>query len=116
MGPIPASQFRPQLPDTNTNIRKDNAMEKRKRATPKMFRPATLKPTTMHPSLPKAPPKPQNDVLDSHPLPSVPVHKSTPWAGVSKMSGNLFEDGNWLLLPNYLDNGNENITEMNLRL
>ena len=48
MGPIPASQFRPQLPDTKPKIRKDNAMEKRKRATHKMFRPATPKPTTMH--------------------------------------------------------------------
>ena len=27
------------------------------------------------------------------------------------MSGNLFEDRNWLLPPNYLDNGNENETE-----
>ena len=43
MGPIPApvSQFRPPLPDTNSNIRKNNAAEKRKRATPKKFRPAT---------------------------------------------------------------------------
>ena len=27
------------------------------------------------------------------------------------MSGNLFEDRNWLLLPNYLSNDNENKTE-----
>ena len=27
------------------------------------------------------------------------------------MSGNLFIDRNWLLLPNYLDNGNKNKTE-----
>ena len=27
------------------------------------------------------------------------------------MSGNQFEDRNWLLPPNYLDNGNENKTE-----
>ena len=27
------------------------------------------------------------------------------------MSGNLFEEGNWLLPPNYLDNGKENKTE-----
>ena len=27
------------------------------------------------------------------------------------MSGNLFEDRNWLLPPNYLDNGNENKSE-----
>ena len=41
MGPVPVSQFRPLLPDTNPNIRKDNATEKRKRAAPKRFRPAT---------------------------------------------------------------------------
>ena len=58
MDPVPISQFRPPLPDTNSNIRKDNAMEKR-RAAPKRFRPATPKPTTMHPPLPQAPPKPQ---------------------------------------------------------
>ena len=36
MGPIPVpiSQFRPPLPNTNPNIRKDNPAEKRKRATP----------------------------------------------------------------------------------
>ena len=45
MGPVPAptpataSQVRPPLPNTNPNIRKDNAMEKRKRAMPKRFRP-----------------------------------------------------------------------------
>ena len=44
MGPIPTpgSQFRPPLPDTNPNIRKDTVTEKRKRAIPKRkFRPAT---------------------------------------------------------------------------
>ena len=55
MGPVPASQFRPSLPDTNPNIRKDNTMEKRKRATPKKFRPAIPKPTTACPPLPEAP-------------------------------------------------------------
>ena len=43
--PAPASQFRPLLPNTSPNIRKDNAMEKRKRAVPKRFRPAAPKPT-----------------------------------------------------------------------
>ena len=49
MGPIqaPGSQFRPPLPDTNPNVRKDNVTEKRNRATSKKkFRPAT-------PSLPQ---------------------------------------------------------------
>ena len=105
------SQFRPQLPDTNPNIRKDNAVEKRKRAAPKRFRPATPKPTTTHLPLPEAPPKPKNDVPDGEPLPSVPVCKSTPWPGAGKMSGNLFKNRNWLLPPNYLDNANENKTE-----
>ena len=45
MGPIPqppSSQYRPPQPDTNPNVRKDNAMEKRKRAAPtKRFRPST---------------------------------------------------------------------------
>ena len=69
MGLIPASQFRPPLPNTNPNIRKDNATEKRKRATPKRFRPATPKPTTTCPPLPETHPKPKNDVPDSQPLP-----------------------------------------------
>ena len=64
MGPISAliSQLRPPLPNTNPNIRKDNATEKRMRATPKKFRPATPKPTAACPPLPEAPPKPKNDV------------------------------------------------------
>ena len=113
MGPIPVpiSQFRPPMPDTNPNIRKNNATEKRKRATPKKFRPPTPKPTTAHLPLPEAPPKPENDA----PLPSIPVHESTPWPGAGKMSGNLFEDRNWLLPPNYLDNSKENKTENELK-
>ena len=61
--------------------------------------------------IPEAPPKPKTDVPDSQSPPSVPVCKSTPWPGTGKMSGNLFEDRNWLLPPNYLDNANENKTE-----
>ena len=111
MGPIPASQFRPPLPDTNPNIRKDKVTEKRKRAAPKRFRPATAKPTIMCLPLPEVPPKAKTDVPDTQPQHSVPVHKSTPWPDTGKMSGNLFEDRNWLLPPNYLDNANENKTE-----
>ena len=75
MGPIPVpiSQFRLPLPDTNSNIRKNNDAEKRKRATPKKFRQATSKPTTACLPLPEAPPKPKNDA----PLLSLPVHEST---------------------------------------
>ena len=101
MGPIPtpSSQFRPPLPDTNPNIRKDTVTEKRKRAMPKKkFRPATPKPAAACPPMPEAPPKPKGDV----PLASVPVQESTPLPGTGKMSGNLFEDRNWLLPQNYL--------------
>ena len=45
MGPIPqpaSSQYRPPQPDTNPKVRKDNAVEKRKRTAPtKRFRPST---------------------------------------------------------------------------
>ena len=100
MGPIPThgSQFRPPLPDTNSNIRKDTVTEKRKRATPKKkFRPATPKPATVHPPLPEAPPKPKNDILS----PSVPSRENTPWPGTGKMSGNLFDERNWFIPQNY---------------
>ena len=107
--PVPSSQLRPPLPNTNPKVRKDNVTEKRKRATPKKkFRPANPKPTTVHPLLPEAPPKPKNSMF----LPSVPVREDTPWPGTGKMSGNPFEDRNWLLPKNYLatENKNENAT------
>ena len=96
MGPIPVSvpgnQFRPPLPETNPNVRKNDVTEKRKRATPKKkFRPATPKITTTCPPLTEAPPKPKNCTI------SVPVREDTPWPSTGKMSGNLFEDRNWLL-------------------
>ena len=75
MGPAPvpaptstsaaASQFRPPLPNTTPDIRKDNAIEKRKRAAPKRLRPAAPKPTTTHLPLPESPPKLKNDVPDT---------------------------------------------------
>ena len=109
--PAPISQFRPPLPNTNPNIRKNNAAEKRKRATPKKFRPAT--PNLLQHVCPyqRSLPKPKNDA----PIPSIPVHESIPWPGAGKISGNLFEDRNWLLPPNYLDNGKENKTESELK-
>ena len=108
MGPAPTSQFRPPLPDTNPNIRKDNAGEKRRQAAPKRFRPAAPRPTTMHLPIPEAPPKPKTDVPDNRPPPSVPVHESTPWPGTGKVSGNLFEERIWLRPQNNLDNDNRN--------
>ena len=83
-------------------------LEKRKRATPKKFRPATPKPTAACPPLPEAPSKPKN----SAPLPSIAAREDTLWPGTGKMLGNLFEDRNWLLAKNYLttENKNENAT------
>ena len=100
MGPIiPAlvSQFRPPLPETNPNFRKGDTTEKRKRATPKKkFRPATPRVALMHPPLPQAPPKPSSSAS------SAPVREDTPWPSTGKMSGNLFEERNWLLPKDYL--------------
>ena len=95
MGPIipaPVSQFRPPLPETNPNFKKSDTTDKRKRATPKKkFRSATLRVATTCPPLLQAPPKPNSNTS------SAPVREDTPWPGTGKMSGNLFEDRNWLL-------------------
>ena len=100
MGPIIptlANQFRLPLPETNSNIRKNDMAEKRKRATTKKrFRPATPKTTTTCPPLPEAPPKPKSNTSPT------PRREDTPWPGPGKMSGNLFQDRNWLLPKNYL--------------
>ena len=55
--PTPSSQFRPPLPDTYPNIRKDNVTEKRKRATPKKFRPVTPQTYCSMPTLARGPTK-----------------------------------------------------------
>ena len=75
--PLSVNQFRPPLPETNPNVRRNDVTNKRKRATPKKkFRPATPKLTTACPPLPEAPPKPKN----SAPLPSIPAREDTLWA------------------------------------
>ena len=105
--PVPGNQFRPPLMETNPNVWKNYVTEKIKRATPKKkFRPATPKITTTCPPLPEAPPKPKNST------PSVPAREGTPWPSTGKMSGNLFEDRNWLFSKNYLvtENKNESMT------
>ena len=102
MGPIvPAlvSQFRPLLLETNPNIRKGDSAEKRKRATPKKrFRPATPWATMTHPPLLQIAPKPTNCTSSA----PVTVREDTPWPGTGKMSGNLFEERNWVLPKNYV--------------
>ena len=52
----------------------------------------------------QAPAKPKTDVPENRPplLENAPVCESTPWPGAGKVSGNLFEDRNWLLPPKYL--------------
>ena len=110
MGHIPhpiSSQYRPPQLDTNPKVRKDNAMQKRKREAPtKRFRPsAAPKPneTAAQPpaTVSKALEDPENR---PPPLEKAQVHESTPWPGAGRMSGNLFEDRNQLLPPNYLNN------------
>ena len=80
-------------------------MEKRKRTvSTKRFRPsetAAQPPATVS----KVPEAPENR---PPPLEKVKVHESTPWPGAGRMSGNLFEDRNWLLPPNYLNNDCKN--------
>ena len=102
MGPIipaPVSQFRPPLQETNPDIRKGDFTEKRKRATSKKrFRSATPKATVTCQPLLQAAPKPTNS---ASPAP-VTVREDTPWPGTGKMSGNLFEERNWVLPKDYL--------------
>ena len=73
MSPIPASQFRPLLPDTNPNIRKDNATEKRKRAMPKRFGPSTAP----NPTTTQAPATVSQATVN--PKTDVPENKPPPW-------------------------------------
>ena len=124
MAPIPqpaSSQYRPPQLDTNPNVRKDKAMEKRKRAVPiKRFRPniaSRPSETAMCPpaTISKTPinVKSQADALENRPLPleDAPVHERSPWPSAGKMSGNLFEERkDCLLPPNYLNNGNKDTT------
>ena len=107
--PQPTSQYKPPQLDTNPKVRKDNAVEKRKRAVPtKRFRPSAApksSETAAHPTatISKAPVnvKPQTDAPQNRPPPleSAPVCESTPWPSAGRMSGNFFGDRNWLLLP-----------------
>ena len=123
MGLIPqpaSSQYRPPQPDTNPNVRKDSTEEKRKwAALTKRFRPSTApKPseTALWPTVTvsKAPVnvKSKTDASENRPptLEEAQVCKSTSWPGAGRMSGNLFEDRNWLLPPNYLNNDCKNAT------
>ena len=80
MGPIiPAlvSQFRLPLPETNPNVRKSDASEKRKRVTPKKrLRPATPRVIVTCLPLLQVPPKSTNDAATT-PAPAT-VRENTP--------------------------------------
>ena len=51
----------------------------------------------MHPPLLQTSPKLTNGADDA-----VTVREDTPWPGTGKMSGNLFEERNWVLPKDYL--------------
>ena len=51
----------------------------------------------VHPPFLQTTPKPTNGAVDA-----VTVREDTPWPGTGKMSGNLFEERNWVLLKDYL--------------
>ena len=116
MGAIPqptSSQYRPPQLDTNPKVRKDNTAEKRKRAVPtKRFRPSAApksSKTAVQPpvTVSKVPEAPENR---PSPIENFQVCESSPWPGAGRMLGNLFEDRNWLLPPNYLNNDCKNPT------
>ena len=109
MGPIPqpaSSQYRPPQPDTNPKVRKDTMQKRKRAASTKRFRPSTApKPSKAATQPPATAPKALEDPENRPPtLEKAPVYKSTPWPGAGRMLGNLFEDRNWLLPPNYLNN------------
>ena len=54
----------------------------------------------MHSPIPKNPPKPASNAAAAS-MPAM-VRQDTPWLGAGKMSGNLFQDRNWLLPKDYL--------------
>ena len=104
MGPIipaPVNQYRLPLPEMNPNVRKGNPTEKRRTVTSKRkFRPVAPKATATCSPIPKTPPKPtSNAAATSTPM---MVRQDTPWPGACNMSGNLFQDRNWLLPKDYL--------------
>ena len=69
--------------------------------TPKRrFRPVAPKATAMCSPLPKTPPKPASNAAAAS-MPMM-VRQDTPWPSAGNMSGNMFQDRNWLLPKDYL--------------
>ena len=99
--PAPANQYGLPLPEMNPNVRKGNATEKRRTVTPKRrFRPVAPKATVTCSPLPKTHQKPISNAAAAST--SMTVRQDTPWPSTGKMSGNLFQDRNWLLPKDYL--------------
>ena len=107
IGPIPQpanNQFRPPQLDTNSNVRKDKATEKRKRAMPtKRFRAntvskpseaATCPPATISKAPTNIKPQAQEEISDNRPPPLAnSLHcESTPWPNSGTILGNLFKE------------------------
>ena len=104
MGPAPISKFRSPLPDTNPNIRKDNAVEKREQHPRGLGHQLLSLPLCIYP------------YQRPHQNPKMMYHIANPYLQFQFTRAHhglvqVFEDINWLLPPNYLDNGNENNLE-----
>ena len=101
--PTPNGQFRPPLPETNPKFHKNDNVEKRKTATPNgKLRPATPRIAMIWLPFPQAPPKSSNNTtINCKNIPTT-IREGTPWPGMGKMSGNLFDNRNWLLPKGYL--------------
>ena len=122
LGPKPQPQtiqFRPPLPDTNPQERKESkATEKNKRLSPikkfnAVYSPNSGNITAQLPqgSAPINPESQQPTTLENNPPPleDAPVHAGTPWPRAGKMSSNLLEIRNdWPLTPS--TNASTNIT------
>ena len=93
--PTLANQYRLPLPETNPN-----ATKKRTVTLKRKFRPVAPKATVTCSPIPKTPPKStSNAAATSTPM---MVRQDTPWPSAGNMSGNLFQDRNWLLPKDYL--------------
>ena len=133
LGPKPQSQsnqFRPPLPNTNLQVRKEKeskATEKRKGLIPtkknKVKVVARSDPSNVTMQLPqanaKAPVNPESQQPPTSenkppPLEDATVHASTPWPKAGRMSGNLFElRKDWPIPP---ANTTTTTTTMNAKL
>ena len=110
MGPIPqptSSQYKPLnqiqiLRSGKTMMQKRGREQHQQKGSGPVQSPSLLRQLYNHPQ--PFPKLQKTQKSDPPPLEKAPVYESTPWPGAGRMSGNLFEDRNWLLPPNYLNN------------